>query len=310
MALDRCPPGPIAIVSICAGDGRDLLGALRDHPRRLDVRARLVKLDPELVGRGRARAAELGLDGVELRVGDAAETTAYAAAVPVDVVLAWGGLRQRHRRGRRGDRPPPPWALRSGGHGDLDAGAVRARPDPGDPRLVRRGRVRRARLPHDPRVHRIGRGQPARDPATAVPSRGAPLHLPGERGAALEPCPTDGLRRHPGPMPDPQCAETRAGKPARARTEVGYQVRRQGSRGARCRLTRCRIAGERPAAPRLSLGEGSRAVPEGWRRLPVTPRVTPAGEAHTSAGIAARIRPSSAAGVARSASTVRSATWA
>ncbi len=89
-AIDRCPAGPITVVSLCAGDGRDLLGALRDHPRRRDVRARLVELDPELAGRGRARAAELGLDGVELRVADAGETTAYAGAVPADVVLACG----------------------------------------------------------------------------------------------------------------------------------------------------------------------------------------------------------------------------
>lgn len=89
-AVDRCPPGPIAVVSICAGDGRDLLGTLRDHPRRLDVRARLVELDPELAARGRRRAAELGLAGIKLRVADAAETSAYAGAVPADVVLICG----------------------------------------------------------------------------------------------------------------------------------------------------------------------------------------------------------------------------
>lgn len=30
--LDR-PPGPIRVISACAGEGRDLLGALVDHPR-------------------------------------------------------------------------------------------------------------------------------------------------------------------------------------------------------------------------------------------------------------------------------------
>jgi hypothetical protein len=45
LALNRCPPGPLKVISMCAGQGRDLLGVLADHPRRADVTARLVKLD-------------------------------------------------------------------------------------------------------------------------------------------------------------------------------------------------------------------------------------------------------------------------
>ena len=33
-ALDERPPGPIRVISMCAGDGRDLLGVLAGHPRR------------------------------------------------------------------------------------------------------------------------------------------------------------------------------------------------------------------------------------------------------------------------------------
>src|ERR1700733_14602858 len=40
-ALDACPPGPITIMSMCAGDGRDVLGVLSGHLRRDDVRGRL-----------------------------------------------------------------------------------------------------------------------------------------------------------------------------------------------------------------------------------------------------------------------------
>ena len=32
-ALDGAPPGPLRAVSICAGQGRDLIGVLREHPR-------------------------------------------------------------------------------------------------------------------------------------------------------------------------------------------------------------------------------------------------------------------------------------
>lgn len=38
-ALDAAPPGPIRVVSACAGQGRDLLDVLVDHPRRDDVHA-------------------------------------------------------------------------------------------------------------------------------------------------------------------------------------------------------------------------------------------------------------------------------
>jgi hypothetical protein len=88
-ALDACPPGPIRIISMCAGDGRDLLGVLPGHPRRADVSARLVELDPELAQRGRERAMEVAPQ-VEVITGDAANTSAYADRVPADIVLVCG----------------------------------------------------------------------------------------------------------------------------------------------------------------------------------------------------------------------------
>ena len=74
---------------MCAGDGRDLLGVLSDHGRGSDVRARLVELDPELSGRARLRAAEVS-PAIEVVTGDASLMTAYAGAVPADIVLACG----------------------------------------------------------------------------------------------------------------------------------------------------------------------------------------------------------------------------
>lgn len=87
-ALDDQPAGPITIVSMCAGQGRDLLGVLPDHPRRDDVRARLVELDPGLAADARRAAA--GLPGVEVVEGDAANCAAYAGFVPADLVLVCG----------------------------------------------------------------------------------------------------------------------------------------------------------------------------------------------------------------------------
>jgi hypothetical protein len=88
-ALDSRPPGPIRIISMCAGDGRDLLGVLPGHPRRRDVHARLVELDPELAGRGAARATSVS-SSIEVVNADASLTSAYAGAVPADIVLVCG----------------------------------------------------------------------------------------------------------------------------------------------------------------------------------------------------------------------------
>lgn len=89
-ALDTAPPGEIRVVSLCAGQGRDLLGVLPDHPRRGDVVARLVELDPVNADLARRAAATAGLDRVEVVVGDAALTDQYRGMVPADLVLLCG----------------------------------------------------------------------------------------------------------------------------------------------------------------------------------------------------------------------------
>ncbi|UBU17670.1 SAM-dependent methyltransferase [Nonomuraea gerenzanensis] len=82
-ALDE---GASQVVSLCAGQGRDLLPVLSAHPRRGLVRARLVELDE----RNAAVARSAAPDGVEVVCGDAAITGAYAGAVPADLVLVCG----------------------------------------------------------------------------------------------------------------------------------------------------------------------------------------------------------------------------
>jgi hypothetical protein len=87
-ALAACPPGPIRILSLCAGEGRDLLGVLPDHPRRDDVRARLIEMDPANVAVAREHAA--AFPSVEVVCGDAGDTSSYVGAVPADVVMVCG----------------------------------------------------------------------------------------------------------------------------------------------------------------------------------------------------------------------------
>jgi hypothetical protein len=91
-ALDRAPTGPVRVISICAGEGQDLIGVLAEHPRRADVSARLVELDRESVLAARSSAAQAGLEGLEIVEGDASLTDAYAGAVPAEVVLLCGVL--------------------------------------------------------------------------------------------------------------------------------------------------------------------------------------------------------------------------
>jgi len=98
-ALDAAPPGPLRAISMCAGQGRDLIGVLAGHPRRADVTARLVELDPRNTAAARRLAMAAGLANVEIVTGDAALTSAYAGIVPADLVLAcglFGNMTQDH----------------------------------------------------------------------------------------------------------------------------------------------------------------------------------------------------------------------
>jgi hypothetical protein len=90
--LDRAAPGPIRAISVCAGQGHDLIGVLAEHPRRVDVSARLVELDAQNVELAQAAAAAAGLDTVDAVAADASLTDAYVGAVPADVILLCGVL--------------------------------------------------------------------------------------------------------------------------------------------------------------------------------------------------------------------------
>ena len=89
-ALDRARAGPIRVVSLCAGQGRDVIEALPAHPRREDVSALLVEADPALAGQARAAATAAGLSRVEVRAADASQVGTFADALPADVLLLCG----------------------------------------------------------------------------------------------------------------------------------------------------------------------------------------------------------------------------
>jgi hypothetical protein len=90
VALDAAPPGPLHAISLCAGQGRDLIGVLARHPRRDDVTARLVEIDPRIAAAAREAAEAAGLPGVEVVTADAALAGQYTGMIPAYLVLACG----------------------------------------------------------------------------------------------------------------------------------------------------------------------------------------------------------------------------
>lgn len=81
---------PTRVLSMCSGEGRDLIAPIARLGAGDRVRGRLVELDPTLAGRARDAIAAASLDGLEVREGDAGSTSAYEGATPADLVLVCG----------------------------------------------------------------------------------------------------------------------------------------------------------------------------------------------------------------------------
>jgi hypothetical protein len=96
-SLTEREPGPVRVVSLCAGDGRDVMGVLESHTRRADVTAWLVELDPKSVAAGVKARDEVGLSrNVIFIQGDATDFATYKDILPSDIVLVcgvWGHVR-------------------------------------------------------------------------------------------------------------------------------------------------------------------------------------------------------------------------
>jgi len=90
-ALTSAPAGPVRLLSLCAGQGHDVLGTLPGHPRRRDVTAVLVEANPQNAATARRHAADAGLaEAVDVREGDAGLVATFADALPADILLLCG----------------------------------------------------------------------------------------------------------------------------------------------------------------------------------------------------------------------------
>lgn len=88
-ALQECA-GPVRVISICAGQGHDIVGSLQRFDRRRDVEALLVELDARNVDAARQRIAAAGLTGITVKAADAGITDVYKNMVPAKLILACG----------------------------------------------------------------------------------------------------------------------------------------------------------------------------------------------------------------------------
>ena len=88
-ALDAAPPGPVQLVSLCAGQGRDVLRVLPNHRRGRDVSALLIEADARNAGIA-MQGVDAGLTKVHVRQADAGVVANFADALPADVLLLAG----------------------------------------------------------------------------------------------------------------------------------------------------------------------------------------------------------------------------
>ena len=81
---------PIRVLSLCSGDGRDLVEPLARAAAPGLVSGCLVEVDEALARKARAAIAAAGLNGLDVLEADAGLTTSLEGAVPADLVLVCG----------------------------------------------------------------------------------------------------------------------------------------------------------------------------------------------------------------------------
>jgi hypothetical protein len=108
--------GPITIVSICGGRAHEVIGALENHPRRADVRGRIVELDEENSAFAREWTQKAGLGSLDVLTGDASVAESYKGLPRADIVVISGVFGHLSPADRRRTVDFLPQILRKGGH--------------------------------------------------------------------------------------------------------------------------------------------------------------------------------------------------
>lgn len=88
-ALDIAPPGEIRVLSLCAGDARDLVLATADHPRITDITGLLVELNLQLAQQAVTNVNTVNAN-LKVTNADAGDTGEFRSALPIDLLLLCG----------------------------------------------------------------------------------------------------------------------------------------------------------------------------------------------------------------------------
>ena len=78
------------VLSVCAGDGRDLLQVLAQRKDSDRVSGVLIELDDDLCARAQEAIAEIDLRAIQVRCADAGDPASYTDAVPADLIILAG----------------------------------------------------------------------------------------------------------------------------------------------------------------------------------------------------------------------------
>jgi hypothetical protein len=90
MFLDARPDQPVTVLSVCAGDGRDVLGVLGCRADAARVQVTLIESDPRNLAQAQRFCQDAELAAVRLRGLDAGLASSYLEAAPADLVLLCG----------------------------------------------------------------------------------------------------------------------------------------------------------------------------------------------------------------------------
>jgi hypothetical protein len=88
--LDDAAPGTIRLLSMAAGQSRELIPVLVTHPRGADVSAVLIEYDHRNTDFAEGALQSAALEKVAVVTGDAGTSDSYEAGVPADVILCCG----------------------------------------------------------------------------------------------------------------------------------------------------------------------------------------------------------------------------
>lgn len=89
-ALDGAASTVPTILSLCAGDGRDVIPVIAARPTTSPVTAILVENNHTLANRARGASAAVGCSQVQVRCRDAGDPASFADVLPVDVLMLCG----------------------------------------------------------------------------------------------------------------------------------------------------------------------------------------------------------------------------